>query len=244
MSTGRLGSALVTGASSGVGRAIALGLAACCEEVLVLGRDAARLAEVADAARALGARSEVFATDLRDRNAVSELGRTLAASRSALNVLVHSAGVFVSGTLSEAPEQDLELALDINLRAPYLLTRALLPLLGAGPADVVFINSSAVGQRKAGLAAYGASKHGLVGVADSLRQELNPSGVRVLSLFLGATATPMQEQIYAQSGRQYQPEALLAAEDVARIVCDVIRLPRGAEVTDLHVRPAAPHRAG
>lgn len=238
----RLGSALVTGASSGVGRALALALAECCEEVLLAGRDGARLAEVAAGVRAAGARAEAFVTDLGERGAPSELGRALTASRSALAVLVHSAGVFVSGAVGATPEEDIDLALDVNLRAPYLLTRALLPALGAGKGDVVFINSSAVGQRKAGLAAYGASKHGLVGVADSLRQELNPSGVRVLSVFLGATATPMQEQIYARGGRSYQPEALLAPEDVARIVCDVLRLPRGAEVTDLHVRPAAPHR--
>jgi NAD(P)-dependent dehydrogenase (short-subunit alcohol dehydrogenase family) len=240
----RLGSALVTGASSGVGRSLALALGQCCSEVLLLGRDGARLAEVAGLVEASGARSECLATDLRDRRAVSELGAKLGAERGALSVLVHSAGVFVSGAVSDAPEEDLELALDINLRAPYLLTRALLPLLGAGKGDVVFINSSAVGQRKAGLAAYGASKHGLVGLADSLRQELNPSGVRVLTVFLGATATPMQEQIYAQNGRSYQPEALLSPDDVARIVCDVIRLPRSAEVTDLHLRPAAAHRPG
>jgi NAD(P)-dependent dehydrogenase (short-subunit alcohol dehydrogenase family) len=240
----RIGSALVTGASSGVGRAIALALGQCCEEVLLVGRDGARLAEVAASVVAAGARSEPFVIDFRDRNAPSELGRSISASRTALGVLVHSAGVFVSGAVGATPEEDLDLALDINLRAPYLLTRALLPVLSAGQGDVVFINSSAVGQRKAGLGAYGASKHGLVGVADSLRQELNPSGVRVLSVFLGATATPMQEHIYAQSGRSYQPEALLSPADVARIVCDVIRLPRGAEVTDLHVRPAAPHRTG
>jgi NAD(P)-dependent dehydrogenase (short-subunit alcohol dehydrogenase family) len=240
----RLGSARVTGASSGVGRALALALAQCCEEVLLTGREGARLAEVAASVEAEGAGSESFVTDLRDRNAPGELARAIMASRTALGVLVHSAGVFVSGLVGATPEEDLELALDINLRAPYLLTRALLPALGAGKGDVVFINSSAVGQRKAGLAAYGASKHGLVGVADSLRQELNPSGVRVLSVFLGATATPMQEHIYRESGRHYQPEALLAPADVARIVCDVIRLPRGAEVTDLHVRPAAPHRPG
>jgi NAD(P)-dependent dehydrogenase (short-subunit alcohol dehydrogenase family) len=242
-SAARLGGAVVTGASSGVGRALALALAAACDEVLLVGRDAARLAEVAALAQAAGARAECFPTDLRDASACSELGRTLSAKHPALSVLVHSAGVFMSGTVGSAPEEDLELALDINLRAPYLLTRALLAPLGAGKGDVVFINSSAVGQRKAGLAAYAASKHGLVGLADSLRQELNPSGVRVLSVFLGATATPMQEQIYAQSGRSYQPEALLSPDDVARIVCNVIRLPRGAEVTDLHVRPAAPHRA-
>jgi NAD(P)-dependent dehydrogenase (short-subunit alcohol dehydrogenase family) len=238
----RRGSALVTGASSGVGRAVAIGLAPDCDEVLLVGRDASRLADVARAVEAAGARAECFTVDFGDRQATEALGAAVAASRTTLSVLVHSAGVFMSGSVESAPPGDFDLALDVNLRAPFLLSRALRPQLAAGHGDVVFINSSAVGQRKAGLTAYGASKHGLVGLADSLRQELNPSGVRVLSVFLGATATPMQEQIYAQSGRSYQPEALLSASDVARVVCDVLRLPRGAEVTDLHLRPAAPHR--
>jgi NADP-dependent 3-hydroxy acid dehydrogenase YdfG len=63
--------------------------------------------------------------------------------------------------------------------------------------------------------------------------------VRVLSVFLGATATPMQEQLHAQIGLGYEPGELLAPEDVARVVCDVIDLPRGAEVTDLQMRRAA-----
>ena len=132
--------------------------------------------------------------------------------------------------------------MDVNLRAPYLLTRELSGALCAGRGDVVFINSSVVGQRRAGLAAYAASKQGLLALADSLRQEINPSGVRVLSVFLGATATPMQEQIYLRDGRAYRPEALLQPADVAQIVMNVLAMPRGAEVTDLHLRPATAHR--
>jgi NAD(P)-dependent dehydrogenase (short-subunit alcohol dehydrogenase family) len=106
----------------------------------------------------------------------------------------------------------------------------------------VFINSSVVGQRRAGLAAYGGSKAGLLALADSVRQEGNPLGLRVLSVFLGATATPMQRNIHAQQARAYQPEALLQPEDVAQIVHAALALPRGAEVTDLHLRPAVAHR--
>jgi short-subunit dehydrogenase len=239
----RRDSALITGASSGVGRALALALAPLCRRVLLVGRDAPRLAEVARGVELAGAAAECFSADLAAGGGPAALAGAVAAQRSELSVLVHSAGLFVSGALATAPESDFEQALDLNLRAPFLLTRALHPLLVAGSGDVVFINSSVVGQRRAGLAAYAASKYGLLGLADSLRQELNPSGVRVLSVFLGATATPMQEQIYAHSGRSYQPEALLSPDDVARVVCDVIQLPRGAEVTDLHLRPATAHRS-
>lgn len=243
-SSERRGAALVTGASSGVGRCLALRLAPLCQRLVLVGRSPQRLAEVARAVELAGAAADCVSADLAERDAPETVARSVASACSELSVLVHSAGVFVSGNVAEAPARDFEGALDLNLRAPFLLSRALAPLLAAGRGDVVFINSSVVGQRRAGLAAYAASKHGLLGLADSLRQELNPSGVRVLSVFLGATATPMQEQIYAQSGRNYQPEALLSAEDVARIVCDVIQLPRGAEVTDLHIRPAAAHRPG
>jgi NAD(P)-dependent dehydrogenase (short-subunit alcohol dehydrogenase family) len=240
-------SALNTGASSGVGSALALALAPLCRRVLLVGRSAPRLAEVAHGVALAGAAAECFSVDLAERDGPATLAGAVSARLaelgvSRLDVLVHSAGLFVSGPLATTPEPEIEQTLDLNLRAPFLLTRALHPLLIAGRGDVVFINSSVVGQRRAGLAAYSASKHGLVGLADNLRQELNPSGVRVLSVFLGATATPMQEQIHAQSGRSYQPDALLSADDVARVVCDVIRLPRGAEVTDLHVRPATAHR--
>ena len=240
-------SALITGASSGVGSALARALAPLCRRVLLVGRSAQRLAEVARGVELAGAAAECFSADLAERSGPAALAgavcsRLAELGVSQLGVLVHSAGLFVSGPLATTAESDIEHALDLNLRAPFLLTRALHPLLVAGCGDVVFINSSVVGQRRAGLAAYSASKHGLVGLADNLRQELNPSGVRVLSVFLGATATPMQEQIYAHSGRSYQPDALLSADDVARVVCDVIQLPRGAEVTDLHVRPASAHR--
>jgi short-subunit dehydrogenase len=236
------GSAVITGASSGVGHALAVALAPSMERVMLVGRDSARLDAVAREVEARGARAECFSADFRECHAQGALARELAEKLPELSVLVHSAGLFVSGSVEATSVEELELLMNVNLRAPYLLSRELLPALAAGGGDVVFINSSAVGQRRAGLAVYGATKHALLGLADSLRQEVNPAGVRVLSVFLGATATAMQEQIYAKGGREYQPELLLSPADVARIVCDVIALPRGAEVTDLHLRPATAHR--
>jgi NAD(P)-dependent dehydrogenase (short-subunit alcohol dehydrogenase family) len=235
-------SAVVTGASSGIGRALAVALAARSDYVALVGRDADRLAAVSREAQSCGARAEHFVTDFELRESPVRLARELQARLPAVSVLVHAAGHFVSGPLDTTSADDFDRAMDVNLRAPYLLTRELSGALAAGRGDVVFINSSVVGQRRAGVAAYAASKQGLLALADSLRQEINPSGVRVLSVFLGATATPMQEQIYSRDGRAYQPEALLQPDDVARIVMEVIAMPRGAEVTDLHLRPACAHR--
>jgi len=235
---------LITGASSGVGRALALRFAATEARLVLIGRDAARLEAVAAEVEGRGARAECELVEFDDKAAVDELGARLAARLPAITALLHCAGSFAEGSIAALPADELDRLLTVNLRAPYSLSRALLGALQAGPGDVVFINSSVVGQRRAGLAVYGSSKAGLVAVADSLRQEMNPLGVRVLSVFLGATATAMQEQIHAQAGRSYRPEALLQPSEVAQIVHAALELPRGAEVTDLHLRPATAHRAG
>jgi NADP-dependent 3-hydroxy acid dehydrogenase YdfG len=84
---------------------------------------------------------------------------------------------------------------------------------------------------------YAASKHALRAIADSLRDEVNPDGVRVLSVFLGRTASPMQADIYRAEGRRYQPEQLMQPEDVAAVVINALSLPRTAEVTEVRMRP-------
>lgn len=239
--TERRAPAVITGASSGVGSALALRFADTVEQVILVGRDGARLQATARAAEQRGARSTCHVAQLDSVAGVealaSELGRLPAAS-----LLIHAAGEFSAEPVAQLEPEDFDRVLRVNLRAPYVLTRALLKALQQGAGDVVFINSSVVGQRRAGLAAYGGSKAGLVALADSVRQECNPLGLRVLSVFLGATATPMQRNIHAQQARTYQPEALLQPEDVAQLVHAALALPRGAEVTDLHVRPALAHR--
>jgi NADP-dependent 3-hydroxy acid dehydrogenase YdfG len=230
--------AVITGASSGVGSALTLRFATTVQRVVLIGRDAARLAAVARDAASRGAETSCHVAHFESRAELDQLALELQ-GLPAVSVLLHAAGEFASEPIATAPAGDLDRLLEVNLRAPYVLTRALLGALEQGGGDVVFINSSVVGQRRAGLSAYAASKAGLVAVADSLRQECNPLGLRVLSVFLGATATLMQEQIHARAARPYQPEALLQPADVAEIVHAALALPRGAEVTDLHLRPTS-----
>jgi short-subunit dehydrogenase len=125
-----------------------------------------------------------------------------------------------------------------NLRSPFVLTRRLLPSLLRAQGDVVFMNSSAVFNPRADNSAYTASKAALKSFADCLRAELNPGGVRVLTVYPGRTATPMQAEIFAAEGRPYRPELLLQPEDVASSVLGAILLPRTAELTELQIRPA------
>ena len=124
-----------------------------------------------------------------------------------------------------------------NVRGPYLLTQELLPLLLERQGQVVFINSSAGLTARANIAQYAATKHALKALADGLRDEVNPRGVRVLSVFPGRTATPTQQKLCGEEGRPYRPARLLQPEDVAAVVVNALCLPRTAEVTEIKIRP-------
>lgn len=140
--------------------------------------------------------------------------------------------------LAEVSLADFDRHYRVNVRAPLLLTQLLLPLLRAARGQIVFINSSLGVRTKERAGAYAASKHALKALADTLRMEVNADGIRVLSVFPGNTATPMQAQICQALGQPYEPAHLLQPDDVAVAVRDALTLAPTAELTDLHIRPA------
>jgi NADP-dependent 3-hydroxy acid dehydrogenase YdfG len=214
--------ALVTGATGGIGGAIAVALAGAGAKLVVAGRDPERLAGIAQRASA----ARAVAADLTRQEDAEEL----AAAAKGVDVLVHSAGIYAR---SEDPAV-FESLLNANVVAPYRLTQLLLD----GLDDVVFINSSQGLNASPGVAQYAAAEHGLRAVADALRGEANDSGTRVLSVHVGRTATPMQERIFDMEGRAYTPELLMQPEDVAQVVLAALLLPRTAEMTTVSIRPA------
>lgn len=236
--TDRPRTALVTGASSGVGRAVARRLAARGGRVCVTGRDGERLEATAASVREAGGSAHIYPADLLEDAGVRALAERIAAEHEALDVLVHSAGVIALGAVEDAPVSDLDRQYATNLRAPYLLTQALVPLLRQGDGDVVFVNSTSGIQASAEAGAYAATKHGLRGLADSFRDEVNEDGIRVLSVILGRTATPMQEQVHRYEDRAFRPDRLLQPDDVAEMIVAAVTLPRTAEVTEFRIRPA------
>jgi NADP-dependent 3-hydroxy acid dehydrogenase YdfG len=234
--------ALVTGASSGIGRAIALGLAGRGAGVWAVGRKLETLQEMVGEASGLPGSVESRLCDLTDDDQVRGLASAVGARVGRLDVLVHSAGVHSMGTIDSASVDDLDWQYRSNVRAPYLLTQLLLPILRASEGDVVFINSSAGMLAGATVGQYAATKHALRAIADSIRQEVNASGIRVLSLYPGRTATPLQEMVHRAEGLDYRPDLLLQPEDVASVVLASLDLPRTAEVTDVSIRPFARSR--
>lgn len=226
---------VLTGASGGIGRAIALALAAPGHDLDLLGRDRERLARVASEVVAAGGGAEIHALDLLDDGALHAFAAPLAAGR--VDTLIHSAGTVELAPVASAPIEHLDLMYRLNLRAPYLLTQLLLPALVRAQGTVLFINSGAGRNAKAGWSGYAASKFGLRALADSLRAEVAPDGVRVGSIYPGRTAGPMQQKVRRQEEEPYHEDSYLAPESVAAQIAALLALEPPASVTELVIRP-------
>jgi len=228
---------VVTGASSGIGKAIALALATQGAEVYLAARRSDLLDSAGKEVQVLGARAHACSLDLTRDEDIRFLGERLQREAGHLNVLVLCGGAIAHGPLEKAPLADLDLMYRSNIRGHYALIQMMLPLLQKAQGQIVFINSSAGLRSPANAGQFAATQHAFRSMADSLRDEVNADGIRVLSVFPGRTATPRMEKLFAKEGRAYKPELLLQPEDVAEMVTHALRLPRTAEVTDISIRP-------
>lgn len=202
--------------------------------VLLVGR---RMEPLREAAVLAGETAIPFAADIAAPEGREAILRALPGP---LHLLVHSAGAFRHGGLVDTSAPSWTELTTVNLHGPLLLTACCLPQLRAGSGQIVFINSTAGLRAGPGAGAYAASKHALRAAADILRQEVNKDGIRVLSIFPGRTATPMQDAVLAAEGRTAPEGTLMRPEDVAAMVLAAARLPNHVEVTDITMRPARP----
>jgi NADP-dependent 3-hydroxy acid dehydrogenase YdfG len=229
--------ALVTGASQGIGRAIALALAAKKVGLFLVGRNSTTLQAVAEIARKSSPLVSVYSHNLVADGAIKRIAQDLTERLDGLDILIHCAGAYSSENLQTASVEELDRLYQTNVRAPYLLTQCLLPMLKSNKGQIVFINSTQGLEACPRCGQFAATQHALRAIADSLRQEVNSDGVRVLSVYPGRTATPRTESIFKMEGKEYRPEVLLQPEDVATAVINALTLARTAEVTNFHIRP-------
>lgn len=223
---------LVTGAGSGIGAEVTAALHARGDDLVLLARSEERAGEL----RATYDGARTLVADLADPVALEQ---ALAAADlpERLDSVIHVAGV-----VDLAPVAELDLGawrrqLDVNLTAPALLTRATLPALRAARGTVVLVNSGAGLSANPTWSGYAASKFGLRALADALRGEERGSGVRVTTVYPGRTATPMQQKVHDQEGRDYDASAWIEPATVARTILHVIDLPRDATIPDVTVSP-------
>ena len=205
---------LVTGASSGIGRAIALGLASEGAFVILNGRDKSKLAEVEREIIQISGQTQaaVIAADLEQEREVLRLAAAVQKQYGRLDILINSAGLTLSSTVEATATGEWDRLMAVNARAPFLLCRELVELLKQSEAGRIVNISSVVGVKGYALqCAYTASKHALRGFSIALAEELNSSGVRVHVICPGGVDTPMVSRVRPDIAK----EDLISPEEIA-----------------------------
>lgn len=218
---------LITGASRGIGRAIALALAGPEARLILAARSAGALEEVAAAARAAGAQAEAYSADVADEAAVHSL---VAAAGGPIDLLIHSVGGTIVAPFDQISLEDWEQLLRVQLTSLFLMVKHTTPQMGRGG---LIINIASVAARQAfpGWSAYTAAKHGALGFLNAVREELRPRGVRVASILPAATDTEIWDAVPGDLNRAN----MLRAEDVAAAVAAIVAMPPHATIEDLTI---------
>lgn len=219
---------LITGASRGIGRAIAVRLAGPGRELLLHGRDVGALAAVAAEVEAKGAVARPVVADLRSEEGLAAL--VTAGSEGPLAALIHNAGIGVVKPVAKISVAEWQRGLDIMVTAPFLLTRDLLSSLGAG-SSIVHVLSVAARRGFPGWGAYCAAKFALEGFSQCLREELRSQGVRVINIYPAATDSTMWEGVPGEWSR----DRMLPPAEVAEAVAFALGRPKTALVEELAV---------
>ena len=226
---------LVTGASSGIGEAVARRLGAEKHTVVLTGRNRERLVALERAMATKGQRVVAVAGDLTKEAEAREVVAESLKTFGALDALVHSAGIFRISPLETMTAKAFREVMDTNLTSLFLVLKSLLPhFYGRGRGQVVAISSIAGRQAFSDETAYCASKWGLQGFLEALRLEAGPKGVKVTSVLPGATWTPAWQAFEGE----VPEEKLLASETVAAAVAYALAQPENALVESLVLRPS------
>ncbi len=230
MSAGAVTRHLVTGAGSGIGAALATLLAERGDGLVLVARSAARAEEMVQRFP----RATTVIADLAAPGTLHGLGREV---EGPVDSLVHCAGIVDLARIADQRLDDWQRQLDVNLTSPAMLTRELLPHLRASAGTVVFVNSTSGLSASATWGAYAASKFGLRALAESLRAEEAPSGVRVTTVFPSRTDSPMQRLVHEQEGKEYDATRWIRPSTVAAVILHALDLPRDATIPEITIRP-------
>jgi NAD(P)-dependent dehydrogenase (short-subunit alcohol dehydrogenase family) len=225
---------LITGASQGIGAAIAKGFAKEVRgaRLALVARNAKNLAAVARACAKFGATAECFGCDVSDEPAVAAMAAAVTKRFGAVDVLVNNAGKFAGAPFTEMSVADFDGMIAANLRSVFLVSRAFAPgMIARGRGDIFNLSSIAGLQAYPGGAGYCAAKFGVTGLSKVMRAELRDKGVRVCCVHPGATWTP------SWAGSGLAEERMMPAGDVARAFLDVYRLGRNTVVEEIVLRP-------
>ena len=223
---------LVTGAGRGIGRALAHAFAAAGAKVALLGKTKKNLMEVQKELKDSGVPTVVLAVDVSDEGAVS---RAVAAAEQQLgpvDVLVNNAGIFALAPVEKMDTVAFDRMLAVNLRGPFLMSRAVLPgMKSRRRGHIVNISSTAGRRGFAGGGAYCASKFGLAGLTEAMRYEARASNVRVTCVYPSTVNTDLVKK----AGMVLAPDRAIQPEDVANAVVSLVAMDDRAMTTALEI---------
>lgn len=232
---------LVTGASRGIGLAIAQEFTAHGDHVLLAGRDETALHEAARSVGGVDAESAWWAGDLGGGSAqAAELLTWAERVRGLPDIVVMAAGVGFWGPVADVSDEEWEQTMAVNVSAPFYLARECVPAMTArGSGHLIFISSVMAGRPTPNMAAYSASKAAVSSLARSLLAEVRPHGIKVTAVHPGTTATGMRDQQHHRplTADLQDPRRQLSAADVAELVVWASTASSTAVPTELHLEP-------
>ncbi|WP_205503137.1 3-ketoacyl-ACP reductase [Rufibacter psychrotolerans] len=216
--------ALITGAGKGLGKAIAIALAKEGVNVALLARTQSDLQKVAEEIESLGVETSVVTADVTDLHSVNEAVEQVRQELGFIDILINNAGTAAFGKFLDLEPEQWEHIIKVNLLGPYYVTRAVLPaMISKKTGDIVNISSTA-GQRGAAMtSAYSASKFGLIGLSESLMQEVRKHNIRVTTLTPSTVATDLSLGLNLTDGN---PEKVMQPEDFAEFLVCQLKLNR------------------
>jgi NAD(P)-dependent dehydrogenase (short-subunit alcohol dehydrogenase family) len=227
--------ALVTGSTRGIGLSISRALAAEGCNLILTGRDEQALRRVSRELSSAEIRIVAHPCDVRDPQSVQDLFLVIRPKFKRLDILINNAGIaHASFPVDKLPLSLWKDVIDTNLTGMFLVTQASLPLMK--PGGTIVNNLSIVANRVfAGSAAYIASKHGALGLTNTLREELRPKGIRVVALMPGATDTAIWNTFWPEAPRK----KMMSPATIAQSVVNAILLPSKATIETLEILPTA-----
>jgi 3-oxoacyl-[acyl-carrier protein] reductase len=225
--------AFITGASRGIGLAIARSLAGLGAKLLLCARDPARLETAAVGFKQSGATVLAIAADIQHAGEIGPLVRKTEQSLGAIDVLVNNAGIGYFAPVQEASEAHWDAVLDTNLKAAFLLSKAVAPgMIQRRSGHIINIGSLAGKSAFPGGAIYCASKWGLLGLTQCMAEDLRPHGIRVSAVLPGSVATDFSPHAGKNTSKMLQPE------DVAHAVESIVTQAPQSFISEVLIRPA------
>lgn len=230
--------ALITGASSGIGKQTALAFASSGIDVALLGRSTEKLAAVENAAIKAGVKAKIYAVDLANLSKVQEHISQVALDFGKIDILVNNAGMGYTATLSQTSLADWQKVIDLNLTSVFECIKGILPSMREQKRGTIINVASIAGKQAfANWGAYSVSKAGVIALSQALAQEERKNGIRVTAVCPGAVNTELWDSETVNA--DFDRSNMLTPEIVAQSILHAALLPRQAVVDELILMPSA-----